>query len=50
MEAASSVQEKYKMADGQVSRPPLHCVVTDLLIFEGKRWVISDTIVVREEN
>ena len=37
MEAALSVQEKDKMADGSIP-----CIVANLLIFEGKRWVISD--------
>ena len=42
MEAASSVQEKDKMADGSGFPSPLPCVVSNLLIFEGKRWVLSD--------
>ena len=42
MEAASSVQEKDKMADGSGFPSPLPCLVSSLLIFEGKRWVLSD--------
>ena len=48
MEAALSVQQNNKMADrsGLIPSPlpPLPCVVTKLLIFEEKGWVISDTI------
>ena len=42
MEVASSVQEKDKMVDGSGFPSPLPCIVANLLIFEGKRWVISD--------
>lgn len=42
MEAASSVQKKDKMADGSGFPSPLPWVVVNLLIFEGKGWVISD--------
>ena len=41
-EAVSSVQKKDKMADGSGFPSPLSCVVVNLLIFEGKGWVISD--------
>ena len=39
VEAASSVQEKDKMADGSGFPSPLHCFDSNLQIFE---WVISD--------
>ena len=42
METASSVQEKDKMADGSGFPSPVPCVFSNLLIFEGKRWVIAD--------
>ena len=38
------------MADGSGFLSPLRCVVTNLLIFEVNRWVISDIIVVREDQ
>ena len=43
MEAASSVQplHKDKMADGSGFLSPLSYVVANLLIFEGKGWVIK---------
>ena len=53
MEAALSVQQNNKMADrsGLIPSPPplppLPYVVTKLLIFEEKGWVISDTIYAR---
>ena len=50
MEVASSVQEKDKMADGSGFPSPLPCVVANLLIFEGKRWVISDKNRSREQK
>ena len=42
IEAASSVQQKDQMADGSGFSSPLPCVITKLLIFEEKGWVISD--------
>ena len=36
------MQEKNKMADGSDFPSPFPCVVANLLIFEGKGWVISD--------
>ena len=44
MNAASSVQKKDKMADGWGFPSPLPSVVANLLIFEAKKWVISDKI------
>ena len=49
MDAVLSVQQNNKMADRSDLMPsPLPCVVTKLLIFEEKGWVISDTIYARE--
>ena len=49
--AALSVQQNNKMVDrsGLILSPlpPLPCIVTRLLIFEEKGWVISDTIYAR---
>ena len=50
LEVASSVQEKDKMADGSGFPSLLPCVVANLLIFEGKRWVISDKNRGREQK
>ena len=35
-------RKKTKWQTDQVSRPPFPCVVANLLMFEGKGWVISD--------
>ena len=42
MEAASSVQEKDKMAEGSGFVFSLPYVVANLLILDGQGWVISD--------
>ena len=48
MKATSFVQKKDKMANGWGFPSPLPSVVANLLIFEGKKWVISDKTRVNE--